>query len=76
MSFKHLRVKTKLFLGFSGLAALVLLVALLGLHSLNRSKERFAEYLDGVAEREALASDIQGGASRRAMASSRLLMSP
>jgi methyl-accepting chemotaxis protein-1 (serine sensor receptor) len=74
MSFKHLRVKTKLFLGFSGLAALVLLVALLGLHSLNRSNERFAEYLDGVAEREALATDIQGGASRRAIAARNLVL--
>ncbi len=74
MSFKHLRVKTKLFLGFSGLAALVLLVALLGLHSLNRSNERFAEYQDGVAEREALATDIQGGASRRAIAARNLVL--
>ncbi|WP_348706712.1 methyl-accepting chemotaxis protein [Acidovorax soli] len=74
MSFKHLRVKTKIFLGFSGLAALVLLVALLGLRSLSRSNERFAEYLDGVAERETLATDIQGGASRRAIAARNLVL--
>ncbi len=71
---KHLRVKTKLMLGFVLLAAVVLLVSGLSLHSLGRSNARFADYLDGVAMRERLAIDIRGAAMRRAIAARNLVL--
>jgi methyl-accepting chemotaxis protein-1 (serine sensor receptor) len=74
MSFSHLRVKTKLMLGFALLAAIVLVVSGLSLRSLGRSNDRFTDYLDGVAERERLATDIRGAASRRAIAARNLVL--
>jgi methyl-accepting chemotaxis protein-1 (serine sensor receptor) len=62
MKFTDLRVKTKLMLGFAFLAALVLLVSALSLHSLGRSNDRFANHLSGVGARERLATDIRGAA--------------
>jgi methyl-accepting chemotaxis protein len=70
----HLRVKSKLMLGFALLAAIVLLVSGLGLSSLTHSNARFTGYLDGVGLRERLAVDIRGAATRRAIAARNLVL--
>jgi methyl-accepting chemotaxis protein-1 (serine sensor receptor) len=74
MKFTDLRVKTKLMLGFASIAALVLLVSALSLHSLGSSNDRFANYLSGVGARERLATDIRGAATRRAIAARNLVL--
>jgi methyl-accepting chemotaxis protein-1 (serine sensor receptor) len=74
MNLSHLRVKTKLMLGFALLAAIVLLVSGLALRSLSRSNERFTGYLEGVGLRENLATDIRGAATRRAIAARNLVL--
>jgi len=74
MNLNHLRVKAKLMLGFSLLAAVVLLVSGLALSSLGRSNERFSDYLESVGQRERLAIDIRGAATRRAIAARNLVL--
>ena len=74
MKFTDLRVKTKLMLGFGTVAAIVLLVSALSLHSLGASNERFSSYLAGVGARERLATDIRGAATRRAIAARNLVL--
>jgi len=74
MFFNHLRVKAKLMLGFALLAAIVLLVSGLSLRSLSRSNDRFSDYLEGVAQRERLATDIRSAASLRAIAARNLVL--
>ncbi len=73
-SSSHLRVKTKLLLGFAFLAALVLLVSGFALNSLSRSNARFSDYLDGVAQRESLAVELRSSASLRAIAARNLVL--
>ena len=74
MKFADLRVKTKLMLGFALIAAIVLLVSALSLHSLSASNARFSGYLSGPAARERLTADIRGAASRRAIAARNLVL--
>ena len=74
MNLKNMRVKTKLMLGFAVLAAVVLLVSGLSLRSLSRSNERFDSYLQGVGQRERLATDLRGAAMRRAIAARNLVL--
>ena len=74
MKFSDLRVKTKLMLGFAFLAAIVLLVSALAMHSLGASNDRFANYLSGVGMRERLATDVRGAATRRAIAARNLVL--
>jgi len=70
----HMRVKSKLMLGFALLAAIVLLVSGLSLNSLSHANARFADYLDGVGMRERMAEDIRGAAARRAIAARNLVL--
>ena len=74
MKFADLRVKTKLMLAFAFVAAIVLLVSVLSLHSLGGSNDRFANYLSGVGARERLATDVRGAATRRAIAARNLVL--
>jgi methyl-accepting chemotaxis protein-1 (serine sensor receptor) len=74
MNMSNLRVKTKLMLGFAFLAAIVLLVSALSLHSLGASNGRFASYLSGVGERERLSVDLRDAATRRAIAARNLVL--
>ena len=74
MKFTDLRVKTKLMLGFAVVAAIVLLVSALSLHSLVASNERFSSYLAGVGVRERLATDIRSAATRRAIGARNLVL--
>jgi methyl-accepting chemotaxis protein-1 (serine sensor receptor) len=74
MNFKNMRVKTKLMLGFAVLATVVLLVSGLSLHWLARSNERFDNYLEGVGQRERLATTLRGAATRRAIAARNLVL--
>jgi methyl-accepting chemotaxis protein-1 (serine sensor receptor) len=74
MGLNHLRMKSKLMLGFALLAALVLLVSGLALRSLSRSNDRFSGYLEGVAQRERLATEIRGAATRRGIAARNLVL--
>ncbi len=74
MKFANLRVKTKLMLGFAFLAAIVLLVSTLSLHSLGSSNARFSSYLAGVGARERIAAGIHAAASARAIAARNLVL--
>ena len=74
MKFIDLRVKTKLMLGFACVAAIVLLVSALSLHSLGASNDRFSSYLAGVGTRERLAGDVRDAATRRAIAARNLVL--
>jgi len=74
MKFSDLRVKTKLMLGFAAVAAIVLLVSALSLHSLGASNARFSDYLAGVGVRERLAADVHSAATRRAIAARNLVL--
>jgi methyl-accepting chemotaxis protein-1 (serine sensor receptor) len=68
------RVKTKLMIGFAVLAAVVLVVSGLALQSLGRSNDRFTGYLDGVGNRERLATDLRAAANARAVAARNLVL--
>jgi hypothetical protein len=70
----HLRLRSKLMLGFALLAAVVLLVSGLALNSLGRSNDRFADYLSSVGKRERQATDVRGFATRRAIAARNLVL--
>ncbi|WP_275682705.1 methyl-accepting chemotaxis protein [Scleromatobacter humisilvae] len=74
MKFADLPVKTKLMLGFAVVAAIVLLVSALSLHSLGASNARFSSYLSGVGTRERLAFDVRGAATQRAIAARNLVL--
>ncbi|MBI3347213.1 MAG: MCP four helix bundle domain-containing protein [Burkholderiales bacterium] len=74
MRLNQLRLRSKLMLGFALLAAVVLLVSGLALHSLSRSNDRFTDYLDGVAQRSRIANDVRGAATRRAIAARNLVL--
>jgi methyl-accepting chemotaxis protein-1 (serine sensor receptor) len=74
MKLTDLRVKTKLMLGFAVIAAIVLLVSALSLHSLSASNARFSNYLSGVGTRERMATDIRAAATSRAIAARNLVL--
>ena len=74
MRLNHLRLRSKLMLGFALLAAVVLLVSGLALNSLSRSNARFADYLEGVGQRERLVNEVRGAAARRAIAARNLVL--
>ncbi len=74
MVFRDMKVRTRLMAGFAALAAIVVVVSGLALHSLGRSNDRFAEYLASIGERQSLATDIRGAASRRAVSARNLVL--
>ena len=74
MALNHIRIKTKLMLGFICLAAVVLLVSGLALNSLSRANDRFSDYLEGANQRERLATAVRGAATRRAIAARNLVL--
>ena len=74
MKLRDVKVKTKLLLSFALMAAVVLLVSGLALHSLGRANDRLTEYLQGVGQRERLATDIRDAATRRAIAARNLVL--
>jgi len=74
MKLNNLRLRAKLMLGFACLAAVVLLVAGLALHSLSRSNARFTDYLEGVGQRVRMANDVRDAAARRAIAARNLVL--
>ena len=74
MTLNRLRLRPKLMLGFALLAAVVLLVSGLALSSLSRANERFTDYLEGVGQRERLATNVRGEATRRAIAARNLVL--
>ncbi|MDY0742954.1 methyl-accepting chemotaxis protein [Paucibacter sp. R3-3] len=68
------RIKTKLMLGFAVLAAVVVVVSSLSLRSLGRSNDRLTDYLRGIGEREALATQVRNAANQRAVAARNLVL--
>jgi methyl-accepting chemotaxis protein-1 (serine sensor receptor) len=74
VNISNLRVKTKLMLGFAVMALVVILVSILSVRSLGKSNDRFSGYLDGVAKRERMATDVRGAANRRAVAARNLVL--
>jgi methyl-accepting chemotaxis protein len=74
MKLSQLRLRSKLMLGYALLAAVVLLVSGLALSSLSRANERFTDYLEGVNQREHMATQIRGAATRRAIAARNLVL--
>lgn len=63
MRWTDVRVKSKLMLGYAAMAAVVLAVSALALHSLSRSNDRFDTYLSGVGQRERLVIAVRGAAN-------------
>jgi methyl-accepting chemotaxis protein-1 (serine sensor receptor) len=74
LKIKDLRVKTKLMLGFSLLAILVMLVSTAALVALTRTNTRFTDHLATTIHRTDLATDIRGVATRRAIAARNLVL--
>lgn len=74
MKLSQLRLRAKLMLGFALLAFVVVIVAMMALASLNRSNQRFVEYLNGPGEREHLVAEVRGAANRRAIAARNLVL--
>ncbi len=74
LKFQDMKVRTRLMSGFAALAALVVVVSALALHALGRANDRFADYIGTSAERQSVATEIRGAASRRALAARNLVM--
>ena len=74
MNLRDMSIKSRLMLGFSFLAVVVVLVSGLAIHSLGASNDRFTEYLDGASTREQAAIDIRSAANRRAVAARNLVL--
>jgi methyl-accepting chemotaxis protein-1 (serine sensor receptor) len=68
MILKNLTLRAKLMTGFLALAVVVLLVSALAVTSLSQSNNRFVAYTTGAGMKEAVASELQGAAARRAIA--------
>ncbi|WP_290428839.1 methyl-accepting chemotaxis protein [Roseateles amylovorans] len=62
-----LSVKKQLSLAFGALVGAVVLISLLALYQLSAANNRFAGYVDGVKERETIATDLRIAANRRAI---------
>ncbi|MFY9478325.1 MAG: methyl-accepting chemotaxis protein [Aquabacterium sp.] len=74
MSFRSLRVRTKLLGGFGALALLVLVVSALSLHSLSRSHNDFANYVEQTSARVTLANQVRAAANARAVGARNLVL--
>jgi methyl-accepting chemotaxis protein len=74
MTTAELTVRTKLLLAFGGLAAMVLAVSALSLHSLGASNERFTSYVQGINARETVASHVRSAVDQRAIAARNLVL--
>ena len=74
MRWTDVRVKSKLMLGCAAMAAVVLAVSALALHSLSKSNDRFDTYLSGVGQRERLVIAVRGAANARAIAARNLVL--
>lgn len=68
MKSSSMTVRRKLFLGFGGLAALVLIVTSLAIHSLNSADQRFKGFVQGINARALAAADVRTAVDRRAIA--------
>jgi len=68
------KVRTKLMIGFSVIAGIVVLVSTLALGYLGDANGRFSGYLDGVGARERLATEVRGAADARAIAARNLVL--
>lgn len=74
MDRKNWTVRTKLTLAFGVLAALVLVVSALAVHSLSAANERFAGYVNGISARAGLAEQVRTAVDRRAIAARNLVL--
>jgi len=74
MSFRSLRVRTKLLGGFGALALMVLVVSALSLHSLSRSHKDFSDYVEQTSARAALADQVRAAANARAVGARNLVL--
>ncbi len=74
MKLSSLKVKTKLWLGFGLMAVIVALVSGAALYWLGHANQRFQIYLDGVAQRERLVSELETAAKSRAIAARNLVL--
>jgi methyl-accepting chemotaxis protein-1 (serine sensor receptor) len=64
---KNLTVKKQLVFAFGALALMVLLVSLMAMRSLGSTNAQFSGYVQGVAARQHLATDVRIMANRRAI---------
>ncbi|HEY9063779.1 MAG TPA: methyl-accepting chemotaxis protein [Burkholderiaceae bacterium] len=69
-----MKIRAKLMSGFFGMAGIVAVVSGLAIHSLSSSSNRFAHYVDGIAKRQNLATDVRGAANARAVAARNLVL--
>uniref|UniRef100_UPI00117FA652 methyl-accepting chemotaxis protein n=1 Tax=Pelomonas sp. KK5 TaxID=1855730 RepID=UPI00117FA652 len=73
-TFSDMRIRTKLMLGFAALAAVVVGLSALSLHSLGGANARLTDYLHGIGEREALAKQVRDAANERGIAARNLVL--
>ena len=74
MSHRSLTVKSKLILGFSLLAALVLVVAAFAISSLSKEHGNFEQYTSETAVRLGLVDEVQDAANARAISARNLVL--
>ena len=72
--FNQMSMKARLMLSFTFMAAVVVCVSGLSMHSLSRSKDRLTDYLDGIDVRQSLATEIRGAANQRAITAPNLVL--
>jgi methyl-accepting chemotaxis protein len=74
MNFSRISIKSKLLGGFSGMAAIVIVVSILALNALNTSTAGFSFYVDSTKARADVATDIRTSVDRRALAARNLVL--
>jgi methyl-accepting chemotaxis protein-1 (serine sensor receptor) len=74
MNFRELSVRTRLSLGFGGLALLVLLASTLAIVSLADANAVFENYVNGIDARARLAEQVRSAVERRAIAARNLVL--
>ena len=74
MKLGQLTVRAKLATGFGSVAAMVALVSVLSLQSLEDSNDRFASYVEGINARVDLATRMRAAVDQRAIAARNLVL--
>jgi methyl-accepting chemotaxis protein-1 (serine sensor receptor) len=74
MKLRHLSVRARLTTAFAALITILAVLALAAAGALTAANRRFADYVDGVAARAALAQEIRNAVDERAIAARNLVL--
>lgn len=74
MNFNNLTVRTKLALGFGGLAFLLLLISGISWRALSQAHLDFEHYIQGISARASMAQGVHTAVDRRAIAARNLVL--